>query len=611
MVGISRILSRPTAKPYRSKDVQYSQENPPSFNDDGHLTFSEDDIENPKEWSSARRSFITICAVLLVVNATFASASPSGCLESISEHFGVSTIVSGLNITLFLLGYCAGPLIFAPMSEFYGRRPIFYITFLLYIAFNFLCAFAPNFGALLVGRFLTGTFVSAPLSNAPGVLADLWQPLERGNAMAGFALMVWAGPALGPVISGFLQLTKGVDAWRWNFYVLLMLGGFTVPFLLAIPETYAPVILYHKAQRIRKAKLPGYEEIKAPIETTDRSLVSLYKVALTRPWIILFDPISFLCAIYMSVVYLLLYMLFAIYRMLPPAPPPLKSLNSGHYTNIYATAIVFEGKRGWSAGVGELPLLGLICGAFLGSLVMLWDTQHQNKIQKNGTKPIPEHRLRTALFGGPCLALAMFWFGWTANFNYVHWIVPTIAGCFAAASMLLIFVSFLNYLVDAYLMFAASAIAANTVARSAAGSAAPLFTDQMFTALGVGGGSSLIGGVAVLLACIPFLFYKYGESIRIKSRFAPTGPTKQPDKVDEAEKGAVRGRHDSGDGGLIDEEGPENTSTEEEEEEEKKKHHGDRESMDANPFDYVTDDPRAGHFAEKDTAKEEREAAHQ
>jgi DHA1 family multidrug resistance protein-like MFS transporter len=44
----------------------------------------------------------------------------------------------------------------------------------------------------------------------------------------------------------------------------------------------------------------------------------------------------------------------------------------------------------------------------------------------------------------------------------------------------------------------------------------------MFNALGVGGGGSLIGGVATLLAPIPFIFYKYGEGIRKKSRFAPT-----------------------------------------------------------------------------------------
>jgi len=94
--------------------------------------------------------------------------------------------------------------------------------------------------------------------------------------------------------------------------------------------------------------------------------------------------------------------------------------------------------------------------------------------------------------------------------------------------MMLIFVAYLNYLVDTYLMYAASAIAANTIVRSAAGASAPLFTRQMFGALGVGPGGSLVAGVATLLAGIPFLFYRYGERIRIRSRFAPTGGS--PDK---------------------------------------------------------------------------------
>ena len=136
---------------------------------------------------------------MLVVNAAMASSAPSGCLPSIAESFHVSLEAASLTITLFLLGYCAGPLLFAPLSEFYGRRWIFHITFIFYIAFNFLCAWAPNFGALLVGRFLAGTFVSAPLSNAPGVLADIWGPTERGNGMAAFACMVWfVAPELDP-----------------------------------------------------------------------------------------------------------------------------------------------------------------------------------------------------------------------------------------------------------------------------------------------------------------------------------------------------------------------------------------------------------------------------
>lgn len=113
-------------------------------------------------------------------------------------------------------------------------------------------------------------------------------------------------------------------------------------------------------------------------------------------------------------------------------------------------------------------------------------------------------------------------FAWTGEYNSVPWIVPTLAGVFLATSILLIFVAYLNYITDSYLMFAASALAANTVCRSACGAASPLFTQYMFNALGVGGGGSLIGGVAVLLAPIPFVFYKYGEPIRKRSKFAPT-----------------------------------------------------------------------------------------
>ena len=105
--------------------------------------------------------------------------------------------------------------------------------------------------------------------------------------------------------------------------------------------------------------------------------------------------------------------------------------------------------------------------------------------------------------------------------------------------MLLIFVGYLNYLVDVYLMYAASAIAANTIARSACGAAAPLFTSQMFAAMGVGGGGSLIAGLATLLAIIPFLFYKYGKQIRMRSKFAPTKKEEQPAQENKDEERCI------------------------------------------------------------------------
>jgi DHA1 family multidrug resistance protein-like MFS transporter len=495
LARIERILSRPVAKPYRNKHVG---DDAPHLNDDGHLDFSPGDIENPKNWSTRRRWYITMVCVTLVINATFASSGPSGALagpNGIAEYFNISEEAAGLVTTLFLLGYCFGPLFWAPLSEYFGRRYIFYISFLSYLAFNFLCAFTPNFGGLLVGRFLTGTFASSPLSNVPGVLADLWGPVERGNAMALFSVMTFVGPALGPVICGFLELKED---WRWVFYVLLWMAGGVAVLMFTIPETYPPRVLMNKAKRIRALKIPGYENVQTPVEASNRKLYDVFKVSLIRPWQILFDPISFLVAIYLSVVYALLYMLFTIYP------------------------IVFQQKRGWNAGVGELPLIGTAIGGVIGGLIIFFISHQDRKKIEAGHKGTPEDRMIVAMIGGILFPITMFWFAWTAEYNSIHWIVPTIAGVFLSTSILLIFVSYLNYLTDSYLMFAASAIAANTICRSAAGAAAPLFTQYMFNALGVGGGGSLIGGVAALLAPIPFIFYRYGGPIRKRSRFAPT-----------------------------------------------------------------------------------------
>ncbi|KAL9080817.1 MAG: hypothetical protein Q9157_000513 [Trypethelium eluteriae] len=398
MDRIERLLSRPTAKPYRSRDLEASET--PFLNAQGHLDFAPGDVENPKEWSRPRR-----CSAL---------------------------------------------------------------------------------------------------SNAPGVLADIWGPVDRGNAMGLFSMMTFIGPSLGPVISGFLQLKED---WRWNFYVLLWLAGATEILMFTIPETLPSIVLLNKARRLRALKIPGYENVQAPVEATDRTLAGIFKVALLRPWQILFDPISFLVAIYVGVVYALLYMLFTIYP------------------------IVFQQKRHWNAGVGELPLIGTIVGAVMAAGIVFYNSSRDVKRMLAGHTQRPEDRLPLAMLGGVMFAITMFWFAWSGEYNSVHWIVPTLAGVFLSCSILLIFVAFLNYITDTYLMFAASALAANTIMRSACGAAAPLFTQYMFDALGVGGGGSLIGGVATLLAPIPFIFYWKGETIRRRSRFAPTeNKPKQEDK---------------------------------------------------------------------------------
>ena len=119
------------------------------------------------------------------------------------------------------------------------------------------------------------------------------------------------------------------------------------------------------------------------------------------------------------------------------------------------------------------------------------------------------------------LVLGAFWLGWTGQYARVHWIVPALATVPIGAAVSLVFNGFLAFLVDTYLQYAASAFSANTIVRSCVGAAFPLFTVQMFRALGIAWACTLVGLCGLLLAPSPFVFYKYGPRIRAKSKFSP------------------------------------------------------------------------------------------
>ncbi|KAJ6780084.1 hypothetical protein PWT90_01013 [Aphanocladium album] len=493
------------SRPWRQPDIEANEKlgELPYVNARGFVDFRPSDPENPRNWSRPRCWYICGVAIFLALNGTVASGLSSGCADAVASHFGVSTVAANLTTTLFVAGYCGGPFLFAPLSEFYGRRWLVYFTFSLYLAFTILCAVAPNFASLLVGRFLSGLFVSGPLCAAPGIVADLWDPLVRDNIMVLFALAVWAGPSLGTVAAALLADAKD---WRWVFYFALMLGAVTVAAMVTVPETLAASILKEKAQRHRQAYTSGRESWKTEEEASTVSLLATYKTAMVRPWALLFDSISALCAIYMGVVFLLQFMLFSVYP------------------------IIFHEKRaaGWSTTNAQLPLLGAVVGALIGAVFILFDTRRRGRVFQRRGYLVPEDHLRNAKIGGIGFPVCMFWFAWTGQYGAVHWIVPTLAGTFLSASLMLVFLAVVNYIVQSYGQYSASIIAVNTFARSAGSAAAPLFTNAMFAAMGVGGGGSLVAGVAALLSACPFVFSRYGETIRARSKYTAFGVAKPP-----------------------------------------------------------------------------------
>lgn len=98
--------------------------------------------------------------------STFASSAPEGIVFQLMEHFKFGTEVATLTIAIFIAGYCVGPLVWGPLSEEYGRKPVFIFSFIFYIGFQVGCALSPNTAAILIFRLLGGIFAAAPLANS-------------------------------------------------------------------------------------------------------------------------------------------------------------------------------------------------------------------------------------------------------------------------------------------------------------------------------------------------------------------------------------------------------------------------------------------------------------
>jgi MFS family permease len=123
-----------------------------------------------------------------VLNSTISSALPNGNPAVISTALHIHSSAQLVLLTsIYLLGYVFGPLVFGPLSEIYGRKKVLLPTFFCFTAFTLGCALAPNWGALLVLRLLTGLVASAPIAIVGGVYADIYEmDIRRGRAIAAF-----------------------------------------------------------------------------------------------------------------------------------------------------------------------------------------------------------------------------------------------------------------------------------------------------------------------------------------------------------------------------------------------------------------------------------------
>jgi MFS family permease len=349
--------------------------------------------------------------------------------------------------------------------------------------------------AVFITRFFGGVFGSAPVSNVTAAFGDIWHPKSRGTAVCFYAIAVIGGPTFGPLIGSALVVNPNLG-WRWTEYIEAICASTVFGLcLVALPETYHPVLLKRKAQMLRKQT--GNEKYYHPHEHLKLDARSMVTKHFSRPMLMLFtEPMVTCLALYASFVYALFYLTLQLFP------------------------IVFQEMRGYDQVVASLPFLALFLGV-VGSQVINLANQpyYAGKVEEAKGKPVPEARLRPMAIGGFLLVAGMFWFGWTSDPRY-SWIVPTIAAGFFGGGFSVLFQQCINFLIDTYGQYSASATAANTFLRSVLAARLPMAASPMFHNLGVGPAMSILGGIAVLALPVPFIFMRYGLRLRKMSKFA-------------------------------------------------------------------------------------------
>ncbi|PYH39718.1 MFS transporter [Aspergillus neoniger CBS 115656] len=422
-----------------------------------------DDPAFPQNWPMRTRLYISVILAFTCISSTFDSAVFSPSMSAVAKEFHVSVEVAALASSVYIAGYAFGPLVWAPLSERHGRRLPIVVAMLGFGIFNTAVAVSKDLQTLIICRFFCGVFGSSPLINVAAIFADMYDNSTRGIAIALFSNTVFLGPLVASCIGGFIN--KSYLGWRWTAYIPSFMGYTTcVLNLFFLKETYAPQILTSKAIKIRQ--ITGNWDIV--VNNLGRPLQMLFK-----------EPLIIAVTIYLSFVYGLLYCFLSAYSS------------------------IFQGVYAMSPGVSGLPMLSNVVGLLAATVYMVYVNKTYNaKLKANNNIPIPEWRLPPAIVGGVLFSAGLFWLGWTGFTNTIHWIVPTLSGLFTGAGLLMIFIQLFNYLIDTYLAYAASALAANTFCRS----------------LWAG---TLLGCLAVALVPIPLAFLLYGKRLRLRSQFAP------------------------------------------------------------------------------------------
>jgi len=189
-------------------------------------------------------------------------------------------------------------------------------------------------------------------------------------------------------------------SWRYIFWLMFFLSSLnTILCTVFLQETYAPILLARKAAALQKKT---GKPCRPAISDPGASLPLRIYSAIQRPVRILFlQPIIFIMAVYMSLIYGILYILFTTFPQ------------------------VYEGIYGFSPGITGLTYLGIGIGYVLAVLfgIPQIDKQYRQLTASNNGIPRPEFRIPVANVGAVCIPLSLLWYGWSVQ-TELNFLIP-------------------------------------------------------------------------------------------------------------------------------------------------------------------------------------------
>ncbi|KIM94313.1 hypothetical protein OIDMADRAFT_45739 [Oidiodendron maius Zn] len=191
---------------------------------------------DPYNWPAWKKTINLLLVAFHAMMCTFSASAIIPAFLNISEDLGVSLQRTSYLTSLQIVILGVAPLFWKPLSNRFGRRPIFLISLICSLVSNIGCAKSKTFASMAGCRALQAFFISPPTALGGAIVTECFFKHERGRYMGVWTLMVTLGVTTSPLIFGFV--TQYVKDYHWIYWILAITNA--VQFILYIffgPET--------------------------------------------------------------------------------------------------------------------------------------------------------------------------------------------------------------------------------------------------------------------------------------------------------------------------------------------------------------------------------------